>query len=137
MGRNTKGGKKHKKSKNKNNIQPLRKEIIFAEREYGQEYITITKMLGDGRCLGNSTDGRSDVLCIIRGSMRKKVWIRPGDIVLGSFRDFSAKPVADIIHKYTPDEAIELKKKGAMIVQYKDAEEEEDEDDIEFRFDDL
>ena len=136
MGRNSRGGKNHKKSKNKNNTQALRKELIFADRSYGQEYFTITKMLGDGRCLGNATDGRSDVLCIIRGNMRKKIWIRQGDIVLGSYRDFSAKPIADLIHKYSPEDVIELRKKGAMIVQHKIEDIEED-DEIEFTFDDL
>lgn len=136
MGRNSKGGKKHKKSKNKNNIQPLRKELIFADKQYGQEYFTITKMLGDGRCLGNGTDGRSDVLCIIRGNMRKRVWISQGDVVLGTYRDFSGKPIADIVHKYMPSEVLELKKKGAMITQTIEKT-EDSEEEIDFCFEDL
>merc|ERR1739838_96727 len=49
-------------------------------------------------------------LCHIRGKMRKKVWIVPGDIVLVSCRDFQ-EDRGDIIHKYLPDEARQLKAK--------------------------
>ena len=41
MGRNVKGGKKHKKFKNLENQQ---RELILAEQ--GQQYFKITKMLG-------------------------------------------------------------------------------------------
>ena len=43
MGRNIKGGKKHKKYKNNN--QPLRKKELIVADPY-QHYFTITKMLG-------------------------------------------------------------------------------------------
>ena len=140
MGKNTKGGKKHKKYKN--NSQPSRtRDLILADKNNGsQQYFTITKMLGDGRCLGNSSDGRNDVLCIIRGSMRKKIWIKNGDKVLGCFRDFSNKPVADIIHKYNDEEIRILTKKHSILFVRKQNYIEEfsdDDNDIGFTFDDL
>ena len=142
MGRNQKGGKKHKKLKNKNNIQPLRKELILADSSNGsQEYITITKMLGDGRCLGNASNGMTDVLCIIRGSMRKRIWIHPGDIVLASFRDFGNQQVADIIHKYNEQEIQYLKKHQSFRMPSTNnsnlEEKIEEDNDIGFTFEDL
>ena len=137
MGKNQKGGKKHKKYKNSNQSN-IQKQTIY--KDDGQNYFVITKMLGDGRCLGNGDDGRTDVLLIIRGSMRKKVWIHPGDYVLGSYRDFSAKPIADILHKYRPEEISEFKRKG--LFQFgknvdQENNNEEDIDDVGFTFDDL
>ena len=135
MGKNRKGGKKHKKYKN--NTHHVKKELLLAEN--GQEYFTITKMLGDGRCLGNGSDGQFDVLCIIRGNMKKKVWIHTDDIVLGSYRDFETKPVADIIHKYNNRELNELKKVKGINLKIKENDDKEDSnnDDDDFTFDDL
>lgn len=139
MGRNKKGGKKNKKRKN-NSDTHRKRELIKAEKGSSQAYFTITKMLGDGRCLGNSSDGRVDVLCIIRGNMRKKIWIRTSDIVLGSFREFSGKPIADIIQKYDTEEIQLLKQQGEIINHTKkNTNEESDLDDSEeiFIFDNL
>jgi Translation initiation factor 1A / IF-1 len=41
------------------------------------------------------------------------VWINVGDIILVSLRDYQDEK-CDIIHKYTPDEARTLKKKGEV-----------------------
>jgi len=45
--------------------------------------------------------------------MRKKVWINQGDIVLLSLRDFQDDK-ADVIVKYTADEARNLKAYGEL-----------------------
>ena len=50
-------------------------------------------------------------IAIIRGSMRKRVWIDVGDLILVSVRDFDRSKV-DVIHKYTPDNAHFLIKKN-------------------------
>jgi translation initiation factor 1A len=75
------------------------------------EYAQVTKMLGNSRvetlCIA---DGRSRQ-CKIRGSLR--VWIQAGDIVLISLRDFQDTK-ADVIWKYTADEARKLKRSGAL-----------------------
>jgi hypothetical protein len=45
--------------------------------------------------------------------MRKKVWITAGDIVLCAKRDFQDEKV-DIVHKYSADEARNLKQYGEL-----------------------
>jgi translation initiation factor 1A len=45
--------------------------------------------------------------------MRKKVWITTGDIVLCGKREFQDEKV-DIIHKYSADEARNLKQYGEL-----------------------
>jgi translation initiation factor 1A len=78
----------------------------------GQEYAQVVKMLGNGRCECFCFDGVTR-LGHIRGKMRKKVWITAGDIVLVGKRDFQDEKV-DIIHKYSADEARNLKQYGEL-----------------------
>lgn len=105
MVKNIKGGKKFKLCKK----GPSReRELIF--REDGQSYARIIKQLGDGRfeCQIFNTDTTTNVVGKICGSMRKRVWIKNGDIVLVSDRSFDSSN-CDIIHKYNYDEAQSLK----------------------------
>ena len=44
---------------------------------------------------------------LIRGTMRRRVWINTGDIVLIGLREFQPDK-ADVIHKYTTEEARNL-----------------------------
>lgn len=76
------------------------------------EYAQITKMLGNGRVDASCFDGVRR-MAHIRGKMRKKVWINVGDIVLLSLREFQDEQ-ADVIVKYTPDEARTLKQMGEL-----------------------
>merc|ERR1719320_799781 len=52
-------------------------------------------------------------LCHIRGKLRKKVWINGGDIILLGLRDYQDAK-ADVILKYTADEARNLKTYGEL-----------------------
>ena len=61
---------------------------------------------------GHGTDGTKR-LCHIRGKLHKKVWMSPGDIVLLSKREYQDGK-ADVIFKYSYDEARELKAMGEL-----------------------
>merc|ERR1719468_1448871 len=50
-------------------------------------------------------------LCHIRGKLRKKVWINQSDIILVGLRDYQDAK-ADVIQKYSADEARNLKSYG-------------------------
>ena len=69
-------------------------------------------MLGSNRVQLQCVDGQTR-LGQIRGSMQKKVWINPGDLVLVCLRDYEDDK-ADIIHKYTQEETRKLKLKGEL-----------------------
>lgn len=69
-------------------------------------------MLGNGRCESKCFDGTTR-LCHIRGKLRKKVWVNAQDIVLVGLRDYQDDK-ADIILKYSPDEARNLIKYGEI-----------------------
>eukprot|EP01006_Ploeotia_vitrea_P005949 TRINITY_DN120307_c0_g1_i1.p1 TRINITY_DN120307_c0_g1~~TRINITY_DN120307_c0_g1_i1.p1 ORF type:complete len:140 (+),score=10.71 TRINITY_DN120307_c0_g1_i1:66-485(+) len=94
----SKGGNKQKKQKN-GGREEERRDLIF--REDGQQYGSVTKMLGDRRvqvyCFDNV-----ERIGLIRKALR--VWINVGDIVLVSLRDFQDSK-ADVIHRYTAEEA--------------------------------
>merc|ERR1719440_2736865 len=108
MPKNKLGGNKAKRAKG--STQETKRELIF--KEDGQEYGQVQRMLGNGRCEVMCFD-QTKRLCHIRGKMRKKVWVSQGDIVLVSLRDFQDEK-GDIILKYTPDEARNLKTYGEL-----------------------
>lgn len=88
----------------------MKRELVF--KEFGQEYAQVTKTLGGGNLAVQCFDGVARI-AHIRGKLRKKVWMNPGDLLLVSLRDFQEGKV-DIIMKYTADEARSLKALGEI-----------------------
>lgn len=103
-----KGGKKGKKAKKVN--EDIKRKISFKEED--QEYCQIMRLLGDCRAEGNCFDGKTRI-CHIRGSMRKKVWVKSGNIVIVSLREFQDEK-CDIIHVYKDEEVKTLIKFGEL-----------------------
>ena len=101
-----KGGKNRRRGKNENERD--KRELVF--KEDGQEYAQVAKMLGNGRLEAMCFDGVKR-LCHIRGKLRKKVWINQSDIILVGLRDYQDAK-ADVIQKYSADEARNLKSYG-------------------------
>jgi len=108
MVKNTGGGRNHKKAKSTGSMH--KRELRF--REDLEDYALVEKVLGDCRLECLCTDG-SQRVCHIRGKFRKRVWMSVGDIVLISLREFEDKK-ADVIHKYTPEEATMLRDRGEI-----------------------
>jgi len=128
-----KGGKNRRRGKNENETE--KRELVF--KEEGQEYAQVLKMLGNGRLDALCFDGVKR-LCHIRGKLRKKVWINTGDIILLGLRDYQDAK-ADVILKYTADEARNLKAYGELPETVKietNASNEDANGDIEFEFQD-
>lgn len=90
---NKKGGKNYKKSKHTDD------DPILYERQEDQMYGRIVKLLGNCNVLVFCNDNKERI-CHIRGSMRKKVWLGPGDIVLISLRDTEDR--GDICARFDP-----------------------------------
>lgn len=85
-----------KKKKTVKKKVPFEQELIFKDKD--QEYVLITKSLGNSRYLCIDTNGK-EYLAHRRGSLRKKE-IRQDDYCIVSLRDFCDKKV-DIIHIYS------------------------------------
>ena len=69
-------------------------------------------MLGNGRIEAYCMDGVKR-MCTIRGSLKNRVWINNGDIVLVGLRDFG-EDKGDVILKYYDEESKELKELGEL-----------------------
>lgn len=69
------------------------------------------KLLGYDRVLVKCQDGR-ERLCRIRGKMKRRVWIREGDVVLVSPWDFQGDKRGDLFWRYTKSQAEQLRRQG-------------------------
>lgn len=132
--KNVKGGKAHKKKKN--DAKPaidFKSTKVVDKKTEDQEYGQVTRLLGSCRLEVSCFDGVMR-LCHIRGSMRKKVWIKVNDIVLISLREFE-QAKADIIYKYEIPEINYLKKENEIpdnVKLYDDVEQTKEDDGIDF-----
>lgn len=131
------------------------------------EYAQVIKMLGDGRLSIQCFDGVMRT-GLIRGTMRRRVWINTvrifksfeiflnehnslqfqslqGDIILVGLRDFQDDK-ADVIHKYTTEEARKLQDLKELPLNAKINQTaadmaidgfDEDEEDMGLKFEDI
>ena len=73
------------------------------------------KLLGFDRVLVKCQDGH-ERLCRIRGKMKRRVWIRQGDVVLISPWDFQSDKRGDVFWRYTRAQADILRKRGLLTI---------------------
>jgi translation initiation factor 1A len=74
---------------------------------------TAVKMLGAERILVRCQDGK-ERLCRVRGKLKRRVWIREGDIVLVSPWDFQSDKRGDIFWRYRRNQAEWLRGHGYL-----------------------
>lgn len=73
----------------------------------------VQKNFGSARMSVKCQDGETRV-CRIRGKMKKRNWVREGDVVLVSPWDFQTEEKGDIIFRYTSNQADWLQNKGLL-----------------------
>jgi translation initiation factor 1A len=73
----------------------------------------VTKNLGYTRMIVKCQDGHTRS-CRIRGKMKKRRWVREGDVVLISPWEFQREEKGDIIFRYTGNQALWLREKGHL-----------------------
>ena len=71
----------------------------------------IETMLGADRIRAKCSDGNVRV-CRIPGRLRKRVWMRPGDLILVKPWIVQSDKRADVIYRYTSTQANWLRRKG-------------------------
>lgn len=71
------------------------------------------QLLGYDRVRVKCADGKSR-LCRIRGTMKKRTWIREGDVVLVAPWDFQTDKRGDITWRYSQGEAAWLERRGYL-----------------------
>jgi len=103
---------------------PLGKKKIISEDEIKDMILPVAndvlgiavKMLGFDRFLVKCQDG-NERLCRIRGKMKRRVWIREGDVVLVSPWDFQSDKRGDIIWRYKRNQTEWLKENGYLTIR--------------------
>jgi translation initiation factor 1A len=73
----------------------------------------IESMLGVNKLRVRCQDGKAR-LCRIPGKMRKKIWMKTGDIVIVKPWDIQGDTRGDIVWRYTMTEANFLRRKGVL-----------------------
>jgi len=105
-----KGGKGKRKGKRNKGGESEKAELRF--KEFGEEYAQLRKVLGNCRVECYCFDSKVR-LCHVRGKFKKRVWINKDDFVLVGLRDYQDDK-ADVIHKYTTEEARLLRSWGEI-----------------------
>ena len=107
MGKNIKGGSKHKKYAKERDVE-IKLNIYDLDKTNDQEFALVTKMLGNKRCELQCYDKKKRI-GLIRGSKKnmskRNNWITPNALVLISLRSFSTiDDKCDIIKLYSDEE---------------------------------
>ena len=103
-----KGGKKKNNKNSGNNIE--RRQLLY--KDDMQEYAKMTKMLGDRRIMVMLPD-KTEVMAIIPGKFKKRCWMKAGDTLIVSRRDFQESKW-DVCYKYNEDEVRVLIRKDEI-----------------------
>ncbi len=111
MGKGNQGGKRNKK---KNNRDSNDKDIILAQqtKDLFEVYGLVTKELGSNHLTVECSDNKIR-RCLIRGKLRKRVWIKEKNIVLVEV--YPNDPTEGMIkHKYNDKDARYLHAMGLI-----------------------
>ena len=109
------GGKNRKKGKKTNNITNQYQIRDMVYKTDGQEYAQVLKSLGNGYMQVSCFTDKGNVIkrAHIRGTMRKRIWLSIGDIILVSKRDYQDE-ICDILFKYSTNEIHILQEKNEI-----------------------
>ena len=94
-----------KKKPKRNTGKPVVKRSLIYKDDM-EEYAQMIKMLGDRRIMVMLPD-KSEILAIIPRRFRKRCWMKVGDVLLVSRRDYQITKL-DVIYKYTDEETRSL-----------------------------
>ena len=89
-------------------------EVIRVKVPKGNQVLGILDTrLGGSRCKIRCLDGKNRN-CRIPGRLKRKLWVRPNDIVLVEPWEFQGDEKGDILYKYRPNQVEWLRKKGFL-----------------------
>lgn len=94
--------------------QQEQEEISRVKLPKGNQSIGILdQRLGGSRCSVRCLDGKTRV-CRIPGRLKRRLWVRLGDVVLVEPWEFGGDSKGDVIFKYRPSQIQWLKSKGFL-----------------------
>lgn len=93
---------------------PYNDEIVRVRTPKGKEVLGLLESrLGASRCKVRCFDGMTRN-CRIPGRLKRRLWVREGDIVLVEPWEFGGEDKGDILYKYRPNQVHWLEKKGYL-----------------------
>ncbi|MDI6798731.1 MAG: translation initiation factor eIF-1A [Candidatus Aenigmarchaeota archaeon] len=98
----------------KKKFEPTPEELEVARiriPRQGEVLGVVEMMLGADKVRGKCDDGNTRI-CRIPGRLRKKVWVKIGDLILIQPWKVQSEERGDIIFRYTPTQANWLRRKG-------------------------
>ncbi|MBW2991266.1 translation initiation factor eIF-1A [Candidatus Woesearchaeota archaeon] len=85
-------------------------EVVRVRLPRGEEVLGILdRRLGGSRCDVRCLDGKTRI-CRIPGRLKRRLWVREGDIVLVEPWEYGGDAKGDILYKYRPIQVDWLKK---------------------------
>jgi len=78
-----------------------------------QSFGVIEQRLGGSRMRVRCLDGKTRI-CRIPGRLKRRLWVREGDIAIVEPWEFSGDEKGDIVYKYTKTQTSFLKRKGYL-----------------------
>jgi translation initiation factor 1A len=89
-------------------------QIIRVKLPRGVETLGVLEQrLGASQMRVRCLDGKTR-LCRIPGALKKRLWVREGDILLIKPWEFSGETKGDVIYKYRPNQVDWLRKNGHL-----------------------
>ena len=83
----------------------------------GKEVLGVLEQrLGASRMLVKCFDGKTRT-CRVPGRMKRRLWLREGDVVLVEPWEFQSDEKGDVIFKYTPTAVDVLKRRGLIKIE--------------------
>ncbi len=103
-----------KKKEEEQRQQNLQQEISRTKIPRGREvYGILEQRLGGGRTRVRCLDGKTRV-CRIPGRLKRKLWVREGDLVIAEPWEFQGDEKGDILYKYSKAQVDFLKQRGYL-----------------------
>lgn len=98
-------------------MEERKEEIRVILPKANQVIGIVEKRLGGNKMQVECFDGYTRV-CRVPGKFKRKLWIRPGDVVLIEKWEFQANEKGDIIHKYSHAAVEKLKEMGLFKIGF-------------------
>ena len=101
-----------RRKKKRGRAEEGKKEIPLPSPEEGTILCVVVRLLGADHLLVRCQDG-VERKARIPGSLRRRMWMREGDIVLAAPWDFKPDR-ADVVYRYSREEVRKLAEKGIV-----------------------
>jgi translation initiation factor 1A len=88
------------------------KKVRLPRKNDHEMFALVTKLHGVNKISALFEDG-VERKCRITGKMKKKIWIREGDLIIGKIWDFQPSK-ADVVWRYLGDQTNRLKRLGYL-----------------------